>query len=127
MALLFGSESWVMLDTIMRVTRSTHVGFLHHIMEKRVRRQANGLWETPVDKEVMRTAGMHSTATCIGQQQVPVAQWVTLQLLLEVCNQETGYKWGRRKRRPLWRQETTEDELWSTLEDVGQGRISRNP
>ena len=44
MALLFGSESWVQLDTIMRVVKSPLVGFLRHIAGKRVRRKSDGLW-----------------------------------------------------------------------------------
>ena len=44
MALLIGSESWVQLDTIMRVVKSPIVGFLRHIAGKRVRRKSDGLW-----------------------------------------------------------------------------------
>ena len=83
--LLFGLESWVLLYVMIRMVESTHVGFLFNITGKRLRRQADGLWETPAAKEVLQTVGIQSSATYIGTWQATVAKWVALRPLLEVC------------------------------------------
>ena len=66
--------SYVMI----RMVESTHVGFLFNITGKRVRRQADGLWETSAAKEVLRVARMQSATTYIGRRKATVAQWVSL-------------------------------------------------
>ena len=48
--LMFGSELWVMPDTIMMVVEGAHVGLLCHIVGKWVRRQSDGSWETPASE-----------------------------------------------------------------------------
>ena len=61
----FGLESWVISDATMKVAEGTHVGFLHHTIRKRERRQADVKWETPRAEELLREAGMQSTAKYI--------------------------------------------------------------
>ena len=46
-----------------------------------------------------------------------MAQWVVLRPLFEVCERETGFKGGGRRREAWWRQEATEKQLWDTLAD----------
>ena len=113
--------SYVMI----RMVESTHVGFLFNITGKRVRRQADGLWETSAAKEVLRVARMQSATTYIGRRKATVAQWVSLKLLLEVCAWETGYEGGDRKSQPWWRQGTAAEVLRTNLEGASQVRQQR--
>ena len=80
--LLFVLESWVMPYVMIRMVESTHVGFLFNITGKRVRWQADRLWETSAAKEVLRVARMQSATTYIGRRKATVAQWVSFKLLL---------------------------------------------
>ena len=77
-----------------RLVESTHKGFLLQIMGDQVRQQGDGSWETPAAEEVIQAAGMQSVDMYIGRLQATVAQWVDLQLLLEVCTWEIGYEGG---------------------------------
>ena len=45
--LLFGSESWVLLDVMMRAVEGIHVGFPRHITGERSKQKDNTAWETP--------------------------------------------------------------------------------
>ena len=62
--------------------------------------------------------GMKLEATYIGRHQEMVQQWLALQPLMEVCDQETGYKGGGRCRRSRWRQGATAEVLRTTLEEA---------
>ena len=89
--LLFGADSWVLLDMMIRTVDSTHVDFLRRITGKQERFQADGSWETPAYKNVIQAVGMKTEAMYKFYRQAKVVQWVDLQTLLEVCIQETSY------------------------------------
>ena len=59
---LFGLESWVMLDAMIRAVEGTHVGFLHQIMGKRARRKSHRAWETPAAEKLLRVERMQLAA-----------------------------------------------------------------
>ena len=82
--LLFGSESWALSDAMMRTVDSTPLGFLCQITGKQARRKSDGSWETPEAEEVLRAMEMQLTTTQIRRWQEKVAEWVSLQSLLEV-------------------------------------------
>ena len=69
----------------MSKVESTHMGFLLYITGERAIWQANGTWETPVDKKVIQAFGVLLEAMNKGYRQAKVAKWVDLQTLLEVC------------------------------------------
>ena len=66
--LMFGSESWALLDAIMRAVDEIHVELLRHITGKRRRRQAYGSWETPVAEGLLQATEMQSSAKRIGRK-----------------------------------------------------------
>ena len=45
---LFGLDSWLMSNFMMKAVEGTHVGFFRQITGKSSRRQSDGSWETPV-------------------------------------------------------------------------------
>ena len=52
--LLFGLESWVMSDAMMKSVDGTHMGFLRQITRKQARRKADRAWGKPVSDEILR-------------------------------------------------------------------------
>ena len=95
----------------------THTKFLQLIMGKQARRLGDGTWETPGAEGVREAAVTQSERIYIERRQATVAQWVALRPLFEVHARETGYKGGGCRKEAWWRQEATEKQLWSTLED----------
>ena len=89
--LIFGSESWALSNAMVWAVEGTHMGFLRQITVKQARRQSEGSLETPVAEEFLRVSGMQSVAKYFGHRQAVVAQWVDLDLLLEVYVRETCY------------------------------------
>ena len=63
--LLFGVDSWVLSDVMMRMVESTYVWFLHQITGKMERQKHEGFWETVDINEVLGVGGMQSAATYI--------------------------------------------------------------
>ena len=76
--LLFGSETWVILEEMEKKLEGTNTGFLIQITRKRARRVADGTWETPWAELVREVAGTQLAMTYIGRQQATVSQWVAL-------------------------------------------------
>ena len=78
-----------------------HVGFLRNITgQMEVRRKYGTWWQVAVE-EVLEKAVTQYLGSYIDRRQATVAEWVTLRLILEVYNRETGYEGGGR-RWELW-------------------------
>ena len=67
-----------MSEEMVRTVEETHVGFLRKIAGNRAWRTTNGMWEIPVDGDVLRAVGMNTEATYISRSQGTVLQWVDL-------------------------------------------------
>ena len=92
--LLYGSDTWVLLETIEKKVEWEHTGFLRHITGKRSQRIVDGKWETPGAEVVWEAVGTQSAMTYIRRWQANVAQWVALRPIFEECVGEEGYKGG---------------------------------
>ena len=71
--LLFGADSWALLDKMMSKVESNHVVFLYHITGKWVIRESDWSWETPVAKEVLQAVGVQLLAMYTVHRQAKVA------------------------------------------------------
>ena len=80
----------------------------------------------PGAEELQEAAGTQMVRTYIWRQQENVAQWVALHPLFEVCERETGYEGGGRRREAWWRQEASEKQLWATLADLREAKRMSN-
>ena len=60
---------------------------------------------------IAEAAGTQSAMTYIGRQQLTVAQWVALRLILEVCAGKKVYEGGGSSRYAWWRQEASDKHL----------------
>ena len=52
------------------------------------------------------------------KQQAPGAEWVALRPIMMICNRETDYEGGGRRREPWWQKTAARKQLSSTLEDI---------
>ena len=75
---------------------------------------------TPVARGVSRAAGMQTEATYINHRYGMGAQWVTLRPIFEVCAHDTGFKGGRRRRKPWWRQYAPDEVIRATLVEASR-------
>ena len=123
--LLYGSETWVLLASMVKRIYGTHTEFLQMITGKRAKQLGDGTWETPGKEGIRESAGTQSARIYIEQRQATVTQWVVLYPLFQVCARDTGYAGGGRRRKVWWRQEATEKQLQATLEDSWEAKRRR--
>ena len=77
------------------------MGFLSQITGQRVVRQEDGTWRQVKAYNFLEKLVTQPLGTYIDRRQATVAKWVALLPILEVCERETDYKEGGR-RRDLW-------------------------
>ena len=90
--LLFGLDSWSMLEAMSRAVEGTHIGFLRKTTRKIAQRTKNGTWETLEAGEVLRVADIHTYAAYMDRKQGTVAQWGDIHQTFEVCAWEHGFE-----------------------------------
>ena len=90
----------------------------------RARWLPDGTWETPGAESVQEAAGTQSSMAYIGRKQVTTAQWVALRAIFKVFSGENGYKGVGCRRDAWWRKEAAERQLWETLVEAWEARIS---
>ena len=123
--LFFGSEAWVLFESMERKVEGAHTGFLRQIMGKRVRRIVSSTWKTPRSEVVQEAAVMQLVMTYIGRQQATVEKWVVLRPISEVYVGEKGYEGGGCRREAWWRQEAEEKKLMAALAEILRESSSR--
>ena len=62
--------------------------------------------------------GTETLGTYTDKQQETVVYWVALRPIIDICNRETGYEGGGRRRELWWRQTAAQNQLSATLEDI---------
>ena len=82
--LLFGLDSWALLERIMRDMERHPMRFLRKITWKRAMCQVKRTWEIPAAEEVLRAAGNNSESDYIGRRQAMISQWLALHPFLGV-------------------------------------------
>ena len=119
--LLFGLESWAVLDSMTRTVEGTHISFLRYIMGNRAHKNKDWMWESPVAGEVLRASVMKTSSTYTGRRQVKVLQWVDIRPIIEFFSWYQGFEGGRQRRKLLWRKEATGEVLRDTLAEALRG------
>ena len=69
--------------------------------------------ETVLNKAVTWSLGTH-----IDRSQETVMEWLALHPILEVCDRDTGYEGGGRRRNLWWRQTAARKQLRATLKYI---------
>ena len=63
--LLYGSKTWLLLDTMERKVERIHTGFIRQIKGKKSRQQRDGKWEKPGAEGMREAAGTQLAKTYI--------------------------------------------------------------
>ena len=123
--LIFGVETWIFPEEMSRKLEGAHVGFLRQITGQRAVRREDGTWRQVEEDKVFKKTGTQSLGNYIYRRQTTVAEWVTLRPILEVCDRETGYEGGGRRREPWWRETAARKQLSATLKDISSAERER--
>ena len=67
---------------------------------------------------MLKEAGTQTLGAYIDKWQTTVTEWVPLRLILEICNRETGYKGGGRRRELWWYKMAAWKLLSATLDEM---------
>ena len=113
--LLFGAETWILLEAMSRKLEGVHVVFLSQITGQKENRQRDRIWKIEAAAKVLKGMGTQSLRAYIDKCQETVAEWVALRTTLEVCDKEKGYEGGGRLWERWWRQTAAQKQLSATL------------
>ena len=105
------------------------MGLLRQVTGQKAKRQRYKTWRGASSSRVLKDAGNQTLGTYIDKRQATVVYWVVLRLILNICNRETGYEGGGRRRDTWWRQTPDRKQLSAALEDIlwCQGNGIDNP
>ena len=116
--LIFEAETWCFWEAMFRKLERVHVVFLKQIMGQREVRQRDVTWRCVEAEKVLKKAITKSLGEYIDKRQAPVAEWVALQPILEICNNKTFYERGGKHQDLWWRQSAARKQLSDTLKDI---------
>ena len=116
--LLFGAETWVLLEAMSRKLKGVRMGLLRQITGKREVRRKDRTWRQVAAENVLKKTGIQSLGAYIDRRQKTVAKWVALRPILEVCNRETGYEGRGRRRETWWWKTAARNQLSATLKYI---------
>ena len=116
--ILFGTETWVLLESMDRNLEGVYVVFLSHITGQKVKQYRDGTWRSKAVYKVLKEAVTQSLGSYIYKQQTTVAEWVALRPMLEVSYKDTGYKGGGRRRDPWCQKMAAGKQLSDILKEI---------
>ena len=87
--LLFGAETWVLTPRIERALESFMHGAARRITGRQPRRGWDEKWYYPSLREAMREAGFEEIRKSITRMQNTVAQYISTQLIMDLCERAT--------------------------------------
>ena len=99
--LLFGSESWVLTDTAMRVLEGFHVRSAYRMAREHKPRKNNdtGVWRYPSTEEVFAEVGLLTIRQYIEVRRQTIANYIVHRPIFDLCLGEERQR-GTSKR--LW-------------------------
>ena len=88
--LFFGTDTWVLTETMSQRILGAHVSFLRQITHKQASWQRDGYWRQMKAEEVLQGAGTQMLRNYVARRQATVAEWVTTIPIFDVCARWTG-------------------------------------
>jgi len=83
--LLYGSETWVVTDFLLKQLHSFHSRVAHYITGRHIRQNADGTWFHPPTDGVLEEAGLPTIDDYIKRQRDTVRNFVRFRPIYEVC------------------------------------------
>ena len=87
---MFGAETLVLTETIIKQLEEAHVSFLRQVTHKHAIRRRYGSWGHMTAEVVIQGEGTQNLRTYVYRQQATVAEWVSTRPIFDVCARETG-------------------------------------
>ena len=94
------------------------VNFIRQVTSQTNKRYRQGTCRSAAAARVLKKAGTQTLGTYIYKRQATVEYWLESRPIIEVCDRETGYKRGVRRREPWWRKTAARKQLSATLEEI---------
>ena len=88
--LLYGSETWVVSDSLMKRLRSYHSRVARYLTGKHIRQNADGSWFCPPTTGVLEEAGLETVDEYIKRRRDTVRNFVMFRPLYDICRQSTA-------------------------------------
>ena len=86
--LLFGAETWLVSPMMERALSAFIHGAARRLTGRQPRKGRGGKWHYPSLEGAMKESGITDVRTSINRRQTTVAQYITTQLLLDLCEGE---------------------------------------
>ena len=83
--LLYGSESWVISNHMMRALRSFHRRCARYITGKHIWQDSDGNWHCPCSKEVLEMAGLQEIEIYIEQRKTTIMKYAKERPIYNKC------------------------------------------
>ena len=87
--MLFGAEMWVLTQRMERALEIFLSRVTRRITGKQPRQRTDGIWDYPHLAEALGEAGLEGIRTLVTRRQKTVAQYITTQTILELCEKAT--------------------------------------
>ena len=107
--LLYGSESWVLPPSALKVLEGFHVEAARRMTGMRPQRRTVGAWVYPKSADVLAAARLRPVATYIRRRRHHIATTIEGRTLLEECR-GAERRSGSSSRQMWWQQEMTLEE-----------------
>jgi len=88
--LLYGSETWVVTDFLLKQLRSFHSRVARYITGRHIRQNADGTWFHPPTDDVLEEAGLRTIDEYIRRRRDTVRNFVRFRPIYEVCRRSTA-------------------------------------
>ena len=83
--LLYGSESWTLLESMLNRIKSFHSRVARYICGKHIRQLPDETWEYPATEEVLRDAGLFPVAEYIRRRRETAWSYIAGRPIFEKC------------------------------------------
>ena len=83
--LLYGSETWVLSEEMVRLLNSFHNRCARHLTQRHIRQEQDGSWTTPPSTEVLEEAGLKPIQDYIQKRKQNLMIYATRRPIYEEC------------------------------------------
>ena len=83
--ILFGADTWVLMETMSQRIEGEHVSFLRQVTHKQAAQRWYGSWRQVPVEEVLQVVGTKTLSTYVVRQQATVADWVATRPIFDMC------------------------------------------
>ena len=116
--ILFGTDTWVLMETTIQRSEGAHVIFLRQVTCKQATQRRHGSWRQVTAEAVLQGAGTQTIRTYVDRRQETMTEWVSTRTIFDVCAREMEYKGGGRLRVPWFSQKAAKYHLRVTVEAI---------